>query len=136
MNLFKRRNKESTEVIGSAPTLNIQCYCTDKAADVDPADTFLLVKVGKLWISGAEFESKYLYRSPLDMDKPLQLNPKAGLCTSVDTTDDITVAKRFDNFKEAVTTAAYCGGKVIRMEPLEIVVSRDAQETGGPIPYD
>lgn len=120
MNLFHSHKK-----INDVLEVNYTCYCKDKPSGIDSSETFFFVKVGNLWIRNVKFEGKYLHDSIWDSSDERQLNPKAGQCSSVDTTKYLTFAQRFDDFSEAVLVADYCGGKVISMEPREIEVSKE-----------
>lgn len=120
MNLFHSHKK-----INDVLEVNYTCYCKDKPSGIDFSETFFFVKVGNLWIHDADFEKEYLRNSPFDNLDECQLNPKAGQCYSVRTTDTLTLAHRFDDFSKAVLAADYCGGKVISMEPREIEVSKE-----------
>lgn len=123
MNLFHRHKK-----INDVLEVNYTCYSKDKTSGIDSSETFFFVKVGNLWIHDADFEKEYLHSSPFDSLDGCQLNPKAGQCSSVDTTKYLTFAQRFDDFSKAVLVADYCGGKVISMEPREIEVSKTMTE--------
>lgn len=123
MNVFHKHRK-----INDVLEINYTCYCKDKPSDIDFSEAFFFVKVGNLWIRSAKFEGKYLHDSIWDSSDERQLNPKAGQCYSVETTDGLTFARRFDDFGQAVLVADYCGGKVISMEPREIEVSKTMTE--------
>lgn len=118
-----------------APRIDYTCNYMERAKNVNPADTLLLVKVGKLWLDGAKFEQSK-HNCGTFFDPIFDDNPRAGLCKGVTTTDDIGEAKNFNSFEKAVVAADYCGGKVVRMEPLEIKVDRSMWEPGSPIHYE